>query len=311
MSATSTHAPHGTTLLDGRDGIRFVKPSGSSYQPCVDFIRHSADDKLILWLQAIPDHDAVAMLLSCDGVEHVHRVHVQTRHLEDPSRLSSLHHLRTFGADDAIAMDFRHMARLWALGGVWSEHWQGLEHCTSLRSLHVSAFQRKSFESLPLIEQYEDLTLIQTRVASLRGLEQASKLTHLSISHASALVDISALGSSKSLRRVEFDGCRKIHDFSVIGQLEQLELLSLHRCGTIASLGFIRRNVHLRGLGLIETRPADLDLSPCMDHPTLRHFGATAFRGATPSVRNVEKALEARSQAQASSSGSSHDQVLH
>lgn len=283
----------GVNLLEGRDGIRFVRPSKTDYQPCVDFIREARDDKLILWLRSIQEHDAVEMLLRCNGIDDIRRLHIQTKALAGIERLSSLR-LRTFSADDAIAFDFSGMSELESVGGVWSEMWSGLDHCPSIRRVHVSAFKRETLEGLSWLSSVKELTLIQTGLRSLKGVDAASGLRELSISYARLLRNIGSLAGLDGLRRLELESSRKIEDFADIGSIPGLEFLLLKQCGALASISFIERNLHLVGLALIDTKVTDLDLSYCLTHPTLRHFGATGLRGATPSVSEVETSLSAR-----------------
>ncbi|WP_114240614.1 leucine-rich repeat domain-containing protein [Dyella sp. C9] len=284
----------GVQLLAGRDGIQFVMPAGDDYQACIDFIRQMASDQLILWLRAMPGRDAVGELLGCSGVEDIRRIHLQTKGLQAPTRLSVLHQLRTLSADSAVAFDFSGMVELEELGGVWSEQWTGLEYCSALRSLHVSAFRRKTLEGLPRLANLASLTLIQTSLVSCQGMEAATELEELSVSYARGLRDITALASLPRLRRVEFESCRNIVQPEVLGSLPALEFLLLKRFGSLPSLSFIEGNKRLHGLALIDSKPADMDLGVCLRHPTLRRLGATGFKGAMPPVAEVERQLEAR-----------------
>ncbi len=282
------------SLLDGRNGVRFVQSAGAAYQPGIDFILAHPDDELILWLRSIPGGDAVGILLACRGVERLKRIHVQTKGLNAIERLSALSALQTFSADDAIAIDFSGMTHLNSLGGVWSDAWTGLDQCADLRVIHVSAFNRRSLEALPNRRGLESLTLIKTTLRSLSGIESSIGLRDLSISYAPSLRDISALVELDSLRRIEFDSCKNVGNFDALGALRGLEYLMFKRCGRIASISFIQRLRDLQGLGLIETKLLDQDLTYCTTHPTLRHLGATSTRGLRPSVREVKLALSER-----------------
>lgn len=280
--------------MDGRDGVQFVMPDGASYQPCVDFIRSSQNGKLILWLRAEEGVDTIALFLRCDGVDQVRRLQIQTKGLDGFERLSSLRHLQTIGIDSEIAFDFGQMSQLESVGGVWSERWKNLHKYGVLKRLRVSAFNRKSLEDVPCTETLEELSLIQTRLQSLKGIEAARNIQELSISYGPSLQDISGLAFLSSLRKLELESCKKVQNFDEIGRVSGLETLLLKQCGTLPSTSFIAHNTHLIGLGLIDTKLADLDLSYCLKHPTLRRFGATGLRGAKPTVAEVEKALAAR-----------------
>jgi Leucine-rich repeat (LRR) protein len=290
-----TIAEHsGVRLLDGRDGVQFVMPDGAGYQPCVDFIRSSQNSKLVLWLRAEDGGDAIALFLRCVGVDHVQRLHIQTKGLDGFEGLSSLRHLQAIGIDSDIAFDFSQMPQLESVGGVWSEKWTNLDKCGVLKRLRVSAFNRKSLEDVPCAETLEELSLIQTRLQSLKGIEAAGNLQELCISYGPSLLDISGLAFLGRLRKLEIESCKKVKNFEEIGRVAGLETLLLKQCGTLPSISFIAHNTHLIGLGLIDTKLADLDLSYCLKHPTLRRFGATGLRGTKPSVAEVEKTLAAR-----------------
>lgn len=284
----------GFSLLDGRNGVRFVQPTGVAYQPCIDFILTNPDEKLILWLRSIPGDDAINALLRCRGVEHLKRIHVQTRGLNAIERLSALSALQTFSVDSAVAVDFSGMKHLTAVGGVWSETWTGLDQCAGLRDIHVSAFNRRSLEGLPNRRGLESLTLIKTTLRSLGGIESSTGLRDLSISYAPSLRDISALGKLNSLRSLELESCKKVESHDALGVLQELEYLKFVRCGCIASISFIQGLKALIGLRLIETKLADRDLTHCITHPTLRHLVSTPARGLLPAVHEVELALSVR-----------------
>jgi len=281
-------------LMDGRDGLKFVSPTTSGYQPCVDYFKEHRGQKLSLMLRASPGSDAIADLLACTDVDLVERLHVQAKGLVDIQRLSNLTNLKSFTVDVEIRFDFSRLSRLEFVGGVWSAGWVGLEHCKLLRDLHISSLKRENLMSFPGLKALEKLIIITTSLKSLQGVEEAQGLSVLSISNARHLSDIQSVTKLEALRSLEFDSCKKIERIEMLGEVRGLQYLKIFRCGSIPSLSFISRNSSLLGLGIVETKVEDLNLQYCIDHPTLKHFGSLAMKGANPSVREVEGVLARR-----------------
>ena len=79
------------------------------------------------------------------------------------------------------------------------------------------------------------------------------------------MCDISALkGVKDSLRALRIENCAKIKDFSVLEELENLELLELTGSNVLPSLDFMKGMKSLKTL-ILKMNVLDGDLSRCLD----------------------------------------------
>lgn len=136
-----------------------------------------------------------------------------------------------------------------------------------LKTLHVGNFRSSSMDLTNLFcsKQLDTLVLHKSFEHSLKGIERAPKMQYVQLSYNRQLCDISALkGIRDSLRALLINNCAKIEDFSVLGELENLERLEIVGSNVLPSLAFIKSMKNLKTLRLGVT-VADGDLTPCLD----------------------------------------------
>jgi hypothetical protein len=150
-----------------------------------------------------------------------------------------------------------------------SIHWnKPYRHATfppSLTELHIRAYQPQvgfNEASLRNLRQVTKLHLLQGSGQDLSLLHSCGPLTHLAIAYGRALTDISALAAhADTLQRVDLDKCKKISDFSPLGQLRKLQWLNLCDCKRIPSLSFVKQLPELAHFVFYGTVVEDGDLS--------------------------------------------------
>ena len=103
-----------------------------------------------------------------------------------------------------------------------------------LRKLYLGQGQpvSKSLTDLNL-GSLEELELCQSPIRSLDGLETATGLRKLSLTHCRALSDLSPLENLDSLTALEIDACGRIKDFSLLKSMHNLETLVLFGSNTL------------------------------------------------------------------------------
>ena len=112
-------------------------------------------------------------------------------------------------------------------------------------------------------EMLINLSLNQSSIATLAGIEVALKLKRVRLSYNRRLEDISALRYLRnSLACLEIDACGKIKDFSVLQELTELEFLTLKGSNSISSISFIKNMPNLKYLHLT-MNVEDGDLTLC------------------------------------------------
>ncbi len=100
----------------------------------------------------------------------------------------------------------------------------------------------------------ESLSLTQSPIRSLHGLEKAQKLRILKLDHNRNLEDISAIELlGDSLQSLIIEGCGRIKDFSALSKLRKLERLYLWGANHLPNLDFLDAMPNLGALKLFMT----------------------------------------------------------
>ena len=137
----------------------------------------------------------------------------------------------------------------------------------TLKSLSVGGFRGKGCDLTDLFCSHEldTLELRQCRIYSLNGIETSRKMQCLYIYYNRSLSDISALGKiKKTLKALRIENCPKIQDFSVLGDLDNLELLELTGSNILPNLDFIKTMRKLKTF-TFDMNVVDGNLSPCLN----------------------------------------------
>jgi hypothetical protein len=181
------------------------------------------------------------------GVEHLItglEIVVEQIDLEGLERCVNLHTL-LFSDELAQPIAFECFSKLAYCSIHWNKQYSHATFPPSLTELHIWVYQPQvgfNEASLHNLRQVTKLHLIQSTGEDLSLLHSCGPLTHLAIAYGRALTDISALAAhANTLRRVDLNKCKKISDFSVLGQLSKLQWLNLCDCKSIPSVSFAKQ----------------------------------------------------------------------
>ena len=136
----------------------------------------------------------------------------------------------------------------------------------TLKSLAAVSFKGENRDLTDLFcsKELDTLRLIQCGVYSLNGIEISRKIQCLYLDYNHSLSDISALSRVKgALKALRIVNCPKIQDFSVLGELENLELLELSGNNTLPNLDFLKTMKSLKTF-TFNMNVLDGNLSPCL-----------------------------------------------
>lgn len=159
------------------------------------------------------------------------------------------------------------LSKIKGLEAVWinGKGYQNYEKIEALRSLSVSDYKEDNLRELFSSKQLDSLQLLQCRIKTLDGIEKSEKLQCLYLYYNRYLYDISELKKvKKTLKALRIENCPKIEDFSVLAELENLELLQLWGKNTLPSLDFIKSMKNLKTF-TFNMNVLDGDLSPCLN----------------------------------------------
>ena len=149
--------------------------------------------------------------------------------------------------------------------GVYNSGYLNYENITTTRSLFLSFYQKYDLQNAFSSVELDTLSLIQCKVKSLEGIQKSQKMQCLYLHYNRSLQDISALRKVKgTLRALRIENCPKIKDFSVLGELENLELLELSGSNELPNLNFIKNLKNLKTF-IFSMNVKDGDLTPCLD----------------------------------------------
>lgn len=224
-----------------------------------------------------------------DNVDFLAR-YPETRRVEIVARLQSisglmalrkLQHLQISDFDRPI--DFSAFPNLEVLRCEWAKTHHNVGSCRDLRVLHIRKYAPESMnlQELSTLCELRELELVQSKLASLKGIDQMGRLQDLQLSYMPRLEDIDDLASLENTLKVAFfDHCRKIRNHAVLGKLACLKTLVFVDCGKLPSIGFIRSIPTLKNFRILRTDIADGDMSPCIgikhvDFDNKKHFSHT------------------------------------
>lgn len=137
----------------------------------------------------------------------------------------------------------------------------------TLKSLSIGGFRGKNRDLTDLFcsRELDTLQMVQCGMLSLNGIETSQKMQCLYLHYNRPLSDISALIKIKhTLKALRIENCPNIKDFSVLGELENLELLELSGSNILPNLHFLKTMKNLKLL-ILNMNVLDGDLSQCLD----------------------------------------------
>lgn len=184
--------------------------------------------------------------------------------------------LNLFKMEEIPAIDYSRVKGMVALSVTANHGSKNYESISSLKSLRIGGYTNKAKDLRGMFtsKQLDTLCLLECKELSLDGIEVSEKLQYLDISYNRSLRDISALRKVKhSLKALQIHNCSKIEDFSVLGELTNLESLIIFGNNKLPDLYFLKNLKKLTRF-VFEVTIENGDLTPCLDIPyvaSLRH----------------------------------------
>ena len=144
---------------------------------------------------------------------------------------------------------------------------EGQLNCNALemiKTLSVLENRCKNLYELFSSKQIDVLKIVDSWIVNLEGIQQSNKIQFLELYGNRKLEDINALDSvSKTLKCLSIQKCSKIKDFSVLGRLDNLEVLYLYGNNNLPNLDFLRDMKKLKVFGF-DVNIVDGNLEECM-----------------------------------------------
>lgn len=146
---------------------------------------------------------------------------------------------------------------------VTSRGYRNYEKISTLKSLGLSGYKKQDLTEAFSSPILDTLTIIQCKIKSLEGIQKSSRIQCLYLYYDKYLEDISALQKiKKSIKALRIENCPKIKDFSILGELDHLELLELSGSNELQDLSFLKTMKSLKTF-VFNMNVKDGDLSLC------------------------------------------------
>lgn len=140
-----------------------------------------------------------------------------------------------------------------------------IKDAKSLRALNISHYTGTDFHMLESLSNLDTIQFTFSKLQTLDAIENFSELQCLYLYYNRSLKDISALSKVKgTLKALRIENCPKIEDFSVLGELENLELLELVGSNKLPNLDFLKSMKNLKTF-VFDMNVLDGDLTSCLN----------------------------------------------
>ena len=216
--------------------------------------------------------EEISFITECPTLEHLSVIpagnaknHFDFSPLYSMPKIKSLNCKTQYGDRDQYSsfLDYTNVTGLESLSISGSGH-NNYNQIATLKSLGISGYKGNDLTQLFHSPVLDTLLMIQCKIKSLHGIQQSNKMQCLYLYYNRALQDISALRHVKStLKALRIENCPKIEDFSVLSELDNLELLELSGSNVLPSLDFLKTMKNLKTF-VFSMNVLDGDLSPCM-----------------------------------------------
>ena len=252
-----------------KEAIKIVT-GGASFQEYQKFIQ---ENNIELAEIVMPNLD---ILRSCPSLKHLKitpsfdaPVDFDFSPLYDVSEIVSLNCQNQYGDKGQYisTIDYSKINGLIELFVSFNKGTLNFNRIETLKSLRVGNFkgEKNDISNLFCSKELDTLQLIDCKIQSLNGIEKAPQMQCVYLYYNRMLRDINALNSVKdTLKALRIENCSKIEDFSVLSELENLELLELSGNNTLPSLDFLKSMKNLKTF-IFNMNIIDGNLTNCLD----------------------------------------------
>jgi len=153
-----------------------------------------------------------------------------------------------------------------------------------------------SFDSFPPSDKLLYLELNWANVKDFSGIEKLSALKRLELHYCTKLETDAGLSVlSDKIEYLHINQSKKLQSIDEICKLSKLKVLCLNSCGPLENLLFLKMFPNLMDFRFVDTNILDGDLTPLIEHPTIRSVGFLNKRHYNYSDDEIDSALELKS----------------
>ncbi|MBS1666457.1 MAG: hypothetical protein JST58_03690 [Bacteroidetes bacterium] len=157
-------------------------------------------------------------------------------------------------------------------------------------------FKEYSFANLPQSDKLIYLDFDWANFKDLQGIDRFKHLKRLELHYCLKLENDKGLKSLKNtLQHLHISQSKKFEHSRELYELKKLKVLCLNSCAPIANLKFLNHFPELLDFRFVNTNILDGDLTPILEHPTIRTVGFLNKRHYNYSDKKIEAELSLKS----------------
>jgi hypothetical protein len=135
-------------------------------------------------------------------------------------------------------------------------------------------FKEYSFDNLPKSDNLIYLDFDWGNLKNFQGIDRFKNLKRLELQYCVKLENDNGIKALKNtLQHLHIDQSKKFEHSRELYQLKKLKVLCLNSCAPIANLKFLKHFPQLLDFRFVDTNILDGDLTPILEHPTIRTVG--------------------------------------
>jgi hypothetical protein len=156
---------------------------------------------------------------------------------------------------------------------------------------HHKKSELDNFMNFP--ENLLSLELNWSNIQSFTGIERLAKLRRLELHYCTKLTNDTGLSYvADTLEVLEINQSKKFIPSKELFKLRNLRVLRLNNCGNLENLSFLKHFPKLISFSFVDTNILDGDLSPLIEHPTIRNAGFHNKRHYNKKYEEMEQLLK-------------------
>lgn len=153
-----------------------------------------------------------------------------------------------------------------------------------------------AFDLLPKSDKLLYLDMSLANIKDLSGIDKFTNLKRLELHYCTKLEsDFNISSLKKTLEFLHINQSKKYTPTDELLKLKNLKVLCLNTCGPIENLQFLKHFPNLIDFRFVDTNVLDGDLSPIIDHPTIRTVGFINKRHYNLTEQKIKEALKLKS----------------
>ncbi len=173
----------------------------------------------------------------------------------------------------SISIDFSNFNNLKIIEQIQWNPQLRFQKCNSLQDISITNFD--GVISDVISPNLEILEISKGKIASLNGIEEATKLKALTLSSLPKLVQFDAIAKCSNIEFIRFTSCSSLINIDFVNSLQKLKWITIENCKEIQSLKPLSELPNLIGVKIMgNTKIVDGDRSiNDQKHPGLYYYG--------------------------------------